>query len=416
MRFVLFICLLSFSFSISSQVLTLDECLKLSKDKYPLQTEFNNLEQQTQLRLRNLSARFYPTMDLTGQFSWQNDVTHFNSPSPTFQAPKAAQDQYKAYVDVKQLIYDGGMTKAAKSVEKSQQALQNQSLEVELYGIREQVIQAYYLILNIDEQIKVVDYRMDILQKRLADIQSGVENGMVLQSEADAFKVEILKLEQERYGLEEGQRSAREILEELTGLSLAEEMTLSLPLISESAAELNRPEKALFNAQRLQLDANKKLVTQQRMPVIAGFGQLGYGNPGYNMLKDEFDTFYMVGVRLNWKIWDWKETSRKKELLQMQVQTVDAREATFDKNIRMASDNMQARIRQMERMMEKDEEIIALRKRITQAAHSRLNNGTYTASDYITEFNAESMAILAKQLHAIELNKARRELHNLLGY
>jgi len=414
--FFLIVCMIVIVPQGKAQPVSLDECLLLSRETYPLQSEFSNVKQQTELRLKNLNARYYPTMDVTGQFSWQNDVPHFNSPTATFKVPKAPQDQYKAYVDVRQVIYDGGMTKAAKGVELSQQNMQHQNLEVELYQVRAQVIQTYFLVLVIDEQLRQVDYRMDILKKRLEEVQSGVENGMVLQSEADAFRVELLKLEQERFAMEEGRRSGIEILTELTGKEFPSDVSFAMPMSETAEQTLNRPELTLFDAQRLQLESVQKLTTQQRMPVIAGFGQLGYGNPGYNLLKDEFDTFYMVGLRLNWKIWDWKETARKKDVLKLQAQSVNAREATFEKNIRLVSGDVKARIRQLERIMEKDDEIIALRKRITQSAQSRLSNGTYTAADYITDFNAESLAILAREMHRIELNRARREMQNILGY
>ncbi|MBI9060819.1 MAG: TolC family protein [Marinilabiliaceae bacterium] len=414
--FILFVCLAGIMPEGKAQSLSLDDCLLLSRENYPLQSEFSNVKQQTELRLKNLHARYYPTMDLTGQFSWQNDVPHFNSPTATFKVPKAPQDQYKAFVDVKQVIYDGGITKAANAVELSQQSMQHQNLEVELYQVRAQVIQTYFLVLAIDEQLKQVDYRMEILKKRLFEIQSGVDNGMVLQCEADAFRVELLKLEQDRFAMEEGRRSAREILAELTGKEIPSDVSFTMPTSETAPQTLNRPELSLFDAQRLQLESAQKLTTQQRMPVIAGFGQLGYGNPGYNLLKDEFEPFYMVGLRLNWKIWDWKETARKKDVLQLQAQSVNAREAIFEKNIRLVSGDVKARIRQLERIMEKDDEIIALRKSITQSAQSRLTNGTYTAADYITDFNAESMAILAREMHHIELNRARREMQNILGY
>ena len=31
----------------------------------------------------------------------------------------------------------------------------------------------------------------------------------------------------------------------------------------------------------------------------------GYGNPGLNMLDNSFQTFYTVGVKLYWNVFDW---------------------------------------------------------------------------------------------------------------
>lgn len=400
----------------AQQAITLDECLLQSHTNFPLQSEYRNVAEQSVLRLRMLNARYYPQMDLAGQFSWQNEVTHVDSPSPSLQMPMAPKDQYKAYVDVKQLIYDGGITQAAKTVERDQQRVQEKAVDVELYGIRQQVINAYYLALTIDEQLKQLAYRMEVLDKRLVEINSGVENGAVLQSEADAFRVEILKLQQDQFALEEGLQAALDVLNELTGLNLKGGEALVLPVADNAAGELARPELSLFDAQRQQLVSAQQLAGRQRMPSLAGFGQIGYGNPGFNMLKDEFDTFYMVGLRLSWRLWDWRETNHKKAVYRLQSESINTREAAFEKNIRLAASEIDSRIRRLERIMASDDEIIALRQNITQSAQSRLNNGTYTAADYIADLNAESVARLARELHRVELSKARRERMNLMGH
>lgn len=400
----------------AQQAITLDECLMQSHTNYPLQSEYRNVAEQSALRLRMLNTRYYSQMDLAGQFSWQNEVTHVDSPSPSLQMPMAPKDQYKAYVDVKQLIYDGGITHAAKTVERDQQRVQEKAVDVELYGIRQQVINAYYLVLTIDEQLKQLSYRMEVLDKRLVEINSGVENGAVLQSEADAFRVEILKLQQDQFALEEGRQAALDVLNELTGLNLKDGEALVLPVVDNDGGELERPELSFFDAQRQQLVSTQQLAGRQRMPSLAGFGQIGYGNPGFNMLKDEFDTFYMVGLRLSWRLWDWRETNHKKAVYRLQSESINTREAAFEKNIRLAASEIDSRIRRLERIMASDDEIIALRQNITQSAQSRLNNGTYTAADYIADLNAESVARLARELHRVELSKARRERMNLMGH
>ena len=44
------------------------------------------------------------------------------------------------------------------------------------------------------------------------------------------------------------------------------------------------------------MEAGKELVGKRRMPVLYAFGQTGYGKPGYNMLSDEWDFYYLVGA------------------------------------------------------------------------------------------------------------------------
>jgi hypothetical protein len=51
--------------------------------------------------------------------------------------------------------------------------------------------------------------------------------------------------------------------------------------------------------------------------------------------------------------------------------------------------------------MLQDEKILDLRKNIAAASLSRLNNGTITATDYLTDMNAEIMAKLQYENHKI---------------
>jgi outer membrane protein TolC len=181
------------------------------------------------------------------------------------------------------------------------------------------------------------------------------------------------------------------------------------------AQVLNRPELSMFESQRMQLSASESLLSKNRIPKISGFGQLGYGNPGYNLLLNSFEPFYMVGLRLNWNVWDWKATKNDKLVLNHQAQMLTNQEEAFVKNINIGSQEIYSRIRKMDRVIETDNQIIDLRKQITASSSSQLKNGVITSSDYIDDLKEESIAVLTHQLHLIELSKAKSELANLLG-
>ena len=176
-----------------------------------------------------------------------------------------------------------------------------------------------------------------------------------------------------------------------------------------------RPEYKYFNDQRQQATIMQKMNAKERLPYVAGFGQFGYGNPGFNMLKDELAPFYMVGIKLQWNIWDWKQNSRNKKYFQIQSDRVDLLQSVFDMNLEMAGEDVNSKITQMQKIMDKDDEIIQLRKRITASSTSQLNNGTITASDYLNDLNMESVALLSKKVHELELLKSQIELVDLNG-
>lgn len=411
----LFLSILLSAGMLSQSNLNIDKCLDMAKLNYPLQGNYKHIEEQMDLHLKNMNANYYPQLDLNAQASYQNDVPHITSSSLPFAVPMGPKDQYKATIDVQQVIFDAGRTKAAKEAEKVNFQTQQSNLEVELYKIRSKVIDTYFLILSINEQIKLLDYKSETIKTRLKELNSGVTNGMILLSQVDQLKVELLTIDQEKIRLSEGKKAAVKVLETFIGQTVSNDVNFDIPLDLENTQVFVRPEYQYFDDQRQQTTMMQKITAKNRLPYLSGFGQVGYGNPGFNMLKDEFVSFYMVGLKLKWNIWDWHQTSRKKQYYQIQNERINTQQSVFEMNTDMASENVNSQIIQLEKIMEKDDDIIELRKRISTSSASQLSNGAITAADYITDLNAESIAILSQKLHSLELAKARIELNDLKG-
>lgn len=415
MRVVLVSVFLLLGLFASAQQYSLNGLLKKGEQNYPLAKQHQFIDASTELKLKNLNTRFYPQLDFAGQISWQNDVPHVESDRLPFEMPMAPKDQYKAYVDLKQIIYDGGAIKATKKVEEVKSEVEHQKVKVDIYSIRKGIISSFYLSLSLDEQLKQIDRMINNLDERCKEVKVLVEQGVALSSNLDALLVEMLKLNQNRYGVEEARSAAVQILSEYTGESLSDSVQLVMNNTTVENNDIARPEFALFNSQQKQLLATNNLLAKKRIPKLIGFGQVGYGNPGFNMLLDSFEPFYMVGLRLSWNIFNWKTTSNEKRILEQQSSIISNQEETFIKNLNVASIEIQSRIRKMERMIETDQEIIELREKITKNSSIQLKNGIIMSSDYIADLNNETIAKLSNVMHQIELNKAKTELANLLG-
>ncbi len=240
---------------------------------------------------------------------------------------------------------------------------------------------------------------------------------MLLSSNSDILQAEIINLEQSIIEIEIGLSTSKNIMNEYTGLDLNETALLSLPetQINTSIFENNRPEYALMTLQQNQLSALKDITGRKTMPRIYAFGQLGYGRPGYDMLKNEFDDFYMVGARLNWNIWDWNQSKKEREVLDIQSQIINTQKETFDKNLKIDLQNKLADIRKIEEIIKRDKEIIILRERISKSSSSQLDNGVITSTEYLTEINAEASAKLKLTTHKIQLEKAKIDYSASLG-
>jgi len=237
------------------------------------------------------------------------------------------------------------------------------------------------------------------------------------EANADIIKAELIQLEQSLAELDINIQSSINIINEFTALDLSSDTNFEIPDVTVDIHSYlnNRPEFQLFSLQQNKLDASKKVVGSKLLPRLFAFGQAGYGRPGYDMLSNEFEDFYMIGARLNWNIWDWNKSNKEKEIFDLQAKIIETQKETFDKNIRINIQSKIAEIRKVEDMISRDNQIIELRVKITKSSSSQLDNGIITSTEYLTELNAESKAKLDLQTHKIQLIKARLDYKTTLG-
>jgi len=405
----------------AQESITLETCYQSAIENYPLTRQKELLPISNELKVKNLNKNYLPEMMVNGQAHYQSDVTKTpfqNASIPGIEPiPTVANDWYKISLDVHQVIYDGSTTGRQKDLEEINLEIEQQNIDIELYKLKERVHHIYFSVLLYRENIHVIELHKSILAAKLKDVESGIQNGTILASNADILKAEIIQIEQSLAELNIGIQTSVEILNELTALQLNTKTEFQLPDISiDLSSYLNsRPEYLLFTLQQDKLEASKKVIGTKLIPRLSAFGQAGYGRPGYDMLNPNFDDFYMIGARLNWNIWDWNRSGKEKAILDLQSQIIDTQKETFDKNIRIDLQNKIAEIRKVEEMIGRDLQIIELRERISKASSSQLDNGVITSTEYLTEINAESRSKLNLRAHKIQLAKAKLDYKATIG-
>jgi len=410
MRAIVFILLFTAAGLLQAQdSISLFECHSMAVKNAPRLADRELIEKIGELRNDQASSNWYPTLDFNGKLSYQSDVVTvaLTDPSIPVAFPEVPHDQYGLNLDLRQNIYDGGKTKGLKELEEARTAADLQQLEVDLYALKSRVNQYYYAILVLQENRLNLDIHMENLVARQDAMSSAVENGIMLETEMRVVEVEILKIRQMILELESGKKALLDALNVLCGTSLQEDSRLLLPQLEDlSADQVNRPEYILFDLKDASLEAGKELTGRKRMPVLYAFGQAGYGKPGYNMLSGEWDTYYMVGAGFKWNIWDWNTTGQEKQVIQNQQMMLQNQRETFTKEISSRLVQEEAKIEQYRRTMELEEQVLELQQEISKHAASKLNNGTITATDYITELNKESLARNKLATHRIMLSQS----------
>ena len=71
----------------------------------------------------------------------------------------------------------------------------------------------------------------------------------------------------------------------------------------------------------------------------------------------------------------------------------------------------QTQISKLQHLMEQDQESVALRHQVAQAAQVQLDNGVITTHEYLQKVNAEHLAQQTLLLHEIQLLQAQENRH-----
>ena len=400
----------------AQEAVTLEQCQTWARENNPALKQLELYQQILSLKTENNSTSYLPQVNLNGQATYQSDVTKVGISIPNIHIPSVGKDQYKVYLDLKQTIWDGGLSKAKELINQAENAGNLQQTEVELYQVKEKVNQFFFTSFLIQENLKILDKKTETLGERQKIVESAVKNGMVLSSELDQLLAEIISTKQRIIELKSNSETVLYALSILTGKTTDQFGHLTLPeTLSVSTSSLKRPELELFGKQNELLNANSEILQKQRNPKLFGFGQAGYGKPGLNMLNNKFDTYYLIGVGFSWNVLDWKTTSRQQRMIKFQQDIVQTKQESFVRNIDLATDQQNKQISQFADLLKTDLDLIQLRERITKTSASKLENGTITSADYLQDLNAETTARLLLESHKIQMKEAQIKLENIRG-
>ncbi len=419
MKGIYFLILVMLSAGIMGQEsLTLFECQNMARDHAPRLGDLEVIQKMGDTKIDQAGSSWYPSLDLNGKLSYQSDVVTVAVSDPNIPVgfAEVPHDQYGLNLDIIQNIYDGGISRGMKSYEEAMMAADLQQVEVDLYRLKGRVNQYYFSVLVLQENRRNLEIHLQNLQARYETVQTAVTHGTMLETEMHVIQVEKLKVQQSMIELDSRRKSYMGALRVLCGDGLDEDGILEKPQfegVEESG--MNRPELKLFDLKHKSMEAGKELVAKKRLPVLYAFGQTGYGKPGYNMLSETWDHYYMLGAGLKWKIWDWNSTSREKQLIGYQQQMLQTQRASFDKEIESLMVQEEASMEQYRLTMEMDQQVLELQKKISKQAATSLENGTMTATNYITELNKESLARITLDTHQVLLMQSMANYLTIQG-
>ena len=408
---IVVILLMFLTFSAKAQI-TLEQLQEQARANYPAIRKYGLVEQSRDFTLSNVAKGNLPQVLFQGNASYQSSVTRLPIDVGKFGIDYEGlpRDQYNTSVTISQVIYDGGKIAAEKKIARAQADVQNEQINVMMYGIRESVNRLFFSILLIDEQLLHNILLQDDLRLVQKNVEAMITGGVANQSDADLVSVELIRARQQEEMLHTFRRTYLSMLSTFIGTPIDASVKLRKPTEALFPTVNNRPELSFYNAQQRLLDLRQSSLDVSLRPRVDVFLQGGVGNPGLNMFKNGWDAYYKVGATVSWNIGALYRRKNDTQLIDMERQQVNVNRETFLFNIRIQEQQLKGQIENIRSQIAHDDEIIRLRENIRRASEKRVESGIETVNEMLRDINAVSEARQQRAIHEVEL---LQEIHKL---
>lgn len=379
--------------------LSIDTCIVRALENYPAIRQYALIEESTSYNLKNASKAYLPQLDITL-------VGGFIDGLPNLGANESgAEMKLISVIQLRQTIWDGGYSKAAKEKTSAKGQIQKAHVDVSMYAVRERVSELYFGVLLIQAQQKQLAVVKESLQIKMKQVQNAIDNGVAYKSDEDELLVELLNLEQKSSNLNYNKLAYLKMLGAFIAYDIDEDQQLEEPdnLIINYAQDINRPEVNLFNAQSKELDAQ---LSFQKAGMMPKFGVLGFGTfiqPEIGLGAASIDRILVAGLSVNWNLGSVYRNKNNKLLIGSMQKQIEVKKQTFIYNTQMELSQKGIGIAQLEDQIEKDQEIVKIKSRIRKAYEVKHENGICTMADYLEAVNSESTAQQSLTTHQLEL-------------
>ncbi len=411
-KWFLLIAILSVSTGFGQKdTITLDHCLEWSRANFPLLHKQKLQSRELDLKLKNINADYLPKVLLNGQLTYQSDVPELPEGS-LFPPLGIPQTQYRAALNLEQTLFNGGSTSARKKLTEAESAAEQQTVEVDWQQMKTMVVNLYFAIAMQEQSGEILKTSASLLDAKLQQLQAMLDQGAILESDLLRVKAQLYELQKQQSQVEFQKQASLKSLSLLTGKEISANASVEIPDFNEpSQPKLDQlPQLQQINLQKHRVEASQKVASTALIPRLSAFGTGGIAQPNpYNFFDTEFGTYYMVGARLQWNVFDWSATRRTNASLGLRKEMLETEAEMFRRNQQIKLADQKASINQLEETVEKDREIAEMRAKIRQTASSQLDQGVLTSAYYLETVMDEQRAFLTRELNAIKLAKARVE-------
>jgi outer membrane protein len=297
--------------AMGSDSLQLDSTIARVLRTHPSVKEAEEALNAADARIALAKSANLPYVDASAQYSRIDPVSKVSLMGQTFSF--YPENNYNLTVNYSQVIWDFGKTKDAIDAENANKTVAQQSIETVRQKLAMSTINAYYILVYLDEAIDIKNEELKNLKDHLSFVEKKEQTGSATRYEILTTQVKISAIESQKTDLLSGRKVQETVLNSLLGqptetallpsksVKLFDNQISQDSLISHALQHRNE----LIVAQK-QLDASTmqvKLAEAANNPKLSIFASAGEKN-GYTPDLNQIKANFVAGLSLNVPLFD----------------------------------------------------------------------------------------------------------------
>jgi outer membrane protein TolC len=319
-----------------------------------------------------------------------------------------------------QVLYNSQVNYGLQALKINREIIKVQS-EMSIQDVRYQVSNTFFLIQALNQQIKFVDSNILNTNKLLRNMESMVQQGLMIQTEADKLKINELGLQNTKATLLANKEQFVSLLKILIGYPKEKELEIETDELVEKTILVNSESKNYFalNLVEWQKKMNaeeKKGIKMGYLPNLAFYAAYNYNinmKPEDNFRKGIDGAF--VGLRLDWNLFDGFDKYYKNKMNALNKEKIQNQYDLLQQQLELNAENNRNQIELKSKSLLLTKEQLLLAENVYHNANLKFQQGLISSNDLILADNGLQQAQTNVVSAYIQLRQAELEYLKSIG-
>jgi outer membrane protein TolC len=379
-----------------AQVLDLATCLRMADTanvqirNAELDVAINESQRQSYLSTRlpslNFSADYKYNALIPGQLL---PAQIFGGPAGTFQTVKfGVPFVLSNTVQLNQILFNSQVNYGLAALRINSDIVKIQR-DMSIQEVRYQVSNTYFILQGLYQQLAFIDSNIAHTQKMLKNMDLMVGQGLLVATEADKLRINLLGLENNASNLKATQLQLEDVLRLLTGypkgkaLQLANDQLVKQSILTDPNAR-NLYNLQLIEQQQHMAEEEEKGIRMGYLPNVNLYGIYQYNiniNPETDFRTGINGAF--VGLRLDWNLFDGLDKYHKAEMNALKQQRLAAQYDYLNEQLDYQIQQAQRQIQVKAEALIVSQQQLELAEKVHHNASLKFAEGLISANDLL---------------------------------